>query len=203
MAGYAETAGIDYPICRDVDNQTSSAFAVDSYPDYYIIDRKGNLRVADLSNGDLERTVIALLAEPGSDTPVSKASAVAKKKNKRILVVLGNDSERKPFDELLKSKELRTLARNEFEVVSIARDADQALTQRLGASAYTAGFAVLDASGQLLASMESSAVEASALKTFLETHRIPAIDAEQVWASALEQAQREKKNLLVHLAAPW
>ena len=39
------------------------AFAVDSYPDYYLIDRNGNVRVADLANGDLDRAVEILLKE--------------------------------------------------------------------------------------------------------------------------------------------
>jgi hypothetical protein len=42
---------------------TSKSFAVDSYPDDYLIDRAGNLRVADLANADLERAIQVLLAE--------------------------------------------------------------------------------------------------------------------------------------------
>lgn len=64
MAAYAEEVGIPFPIAVDVDGQTVDAFAVDSYPDYYLIDRAGKLRVADLANGDLERAVGILLAEP-------------------------------------------------------------------------------------------------------------------------------------------
>ena len=39
------------------------AFAVDSFPDYYLIDRKGKLRVADLANSDLDRAIEILLKE--------------------------------------------------------------------------------------------------------------------------------------------
>ncbi len=36
---------------------------VDSYPDYYLIDRKGVLRYADLANGEVDKAVEKLLAE--------------------------------------------------------------------------------------------------------------------------------------------
>ncbi len=71
MAAFAEEQGIDYPIAIDVEERTKTAFAVDSFPDYYLIDRAGNLRVADLANGDLDRAVELLLAEepPASEEP--------------------------------------------------------------------------------------------------------------------------------------
>jgi peroxiredoxin len=42
---------------------TIGRYDVDSYPDYYMIDRKGILRFADLSNGDVDKAVEKLLAE--------------------------------------------------------------------------------------------------------------------------------------------
>ena len=39
MAAYAETEKIPFPICIDVGGSTVESFAVDSYPDYYVIDR--------------------------------------------------------------------------------------------------------------------------------------------------------------------
>jgi hypothetical protein len=44
---------------------------VDSYPDYYFIDRAGNLRVADCKNGSIEQAIEALLAE---EPPAKTAS---------------------------------------------------------------------------------------------------------------------------------
>jgi len=38
-------------------------FRVDSYPDYYVIDRAGNLRIADMANAELDRVVEILLKE--------------------------------------------------------------------------------------------------------------------------------------------
>ncbi len=64
MAEFVAEQNIDWPVAADVDGKTVRAFLVDSYPDYYLIDRSGKLRVADLVNGDLERAVKLLLAEP-------------------------------------------------------------------------------------------------------------------------------------------
>ena len=58
-----EKHGINYPVCVDMDNKTTTAYSPNGYSDYYIIDRAGKLRVADCSNGKLEEAVKALLAE--------------------------------------------------------------------------------------------------------------------------------------------
>lgn len=63
MADYVKEADLTWPIALDAEGKTVKAFAVDSYPDYYLIDRKGNLRVADLANKDLDRAVEVLLKE--------------------------------------------------------------------------------------------------------------------------------------------
>ena len=41
----------------------SKLYMVDSYPDYYVIDRKGILRFADLANAEVDKVVEKLLAE--------------------------------------------------------------------------------------------------------------------------------------------
>ena len=63
MAEYVREADLTWPIALDAEGETVKAFAVDSYPDYYLIDRRGDLRVADLANGDLDRAVELLLKE--------------------------------------------------------------------------------------------------------------------------------------------
>lgn len=63
MADYVREADLTWPIAWDTDGETVKAFAVDSYPDYYVIDRSGNLRFADLANGELDRAVEFLLKE--------------------------------------------------------------------------------------------------------------------------------------------
>ena len=61
---YVRDEAIRYPVAFDTNNEVIARFHVDSYPDYYLIDRSGKLRFADLSNGDVDRAVEMLLAEP-------------------------------------------------------------------------------------------------------------------------------------------
>ena len=61
MEATAEEKGIKYPIA--VDKGTNETYKANSYPDYYIIDRKGNLRWADIVNRDVEKAIEHLLAE--------------------------------------------------------------------------------------------------------------------------------------------
>ena len=63
MESFVKAKGIDYPVAVDVDAETVKRYKVDSFPDYYLIDRSGKLRVADLQNGDLDRVVQILLKE--------------------------------------------------------------------------------------------------------------------------------------------
>lgn len=99
MKAWMQEKGIDVPVCADTGGKTVAAYAVNSYPDYYLIDRSGKLRVADLANGDVERAVDALLAEkaPAPATPaatsaqsvdaaelLAKARTEAKASNRKI-----------------------------------------------------------------------------------------------------------------------
>jgi thiol-disulfide isomerase/thioredoxin len=63
MIDFVKQQGITWPVAVDVDRKTVGAFHVDSFPDYYLIDRAGKLRVADLANADLGRAVQVLLKE--------------------------------------------------------------------------------------------------------------------------------------------
>jgi len=204
MATFAREKGIDYPIAIDVGDKTKTAFAVDSYPDYYLIDRAGKLRVADLSNGELERVVKVLLGE-GAPAPsaLATASATAVKKDKRILVLWGSEAERKAVDGMIKAGKLATLMRNEYEVVRLERGANPELADALQAGSSGASLCALDSKGALLARLDAPIADAGTLEKFLQANRIPVQDAEVIWSDALARAQREKKNLLVHLGAPW
>lgn len=55
--------GIQYPIVKDTEGKTVAAYKVNSFPDYYLIDRKGVLRVADCQNAKVEEVIEKLLAE--------------------------------------------------------------------------------------------------------------------------------------------
>ena len=61
MEATAKEKDIKYPIA--VDNGTNDAYKANSFPDYYIIDRKGILRWADIVNRDVEKAIEHLLAE--------------------------------------------------------------------------------------------------------------------------------------------
>lgn len=78
MAAFAKEKGINYPIAIDTKGETVKAFAVDSFPDYYVIDRAGKLRVADLANSELDRVVAQLLKEKvpgdGGSSPKGKGA---------------------------------------------------------------------------------------------------------------------------------
>lgn len=61
-----KTHKITYPVCTDIENKTNTAYAPDGYSDYYLIDRSGQLRIADCANESLEDAVKALLNEKPS-----------------------------------------------------------------------------------------------------------------------------------------
>lgn len=63
MPDFVREQEIPYPVAIDTNGETVAAFHVDSFPDYYVIDRSGNLRVADLANAELERVIKILLDE--------------------------------------------------------------------------------------------------------------------------------------------
>ena len=81
MASFVAEQKITYPVAIDVDDKTTSAFAVDSYPDYYLIDRAGKLRVADLQNAAVDAAIATLLAEPApADTKARPQELDAQKR---------------------------------------------------------------------------------------------------------------------------
>lgn len=54
---------LPYPVAIDTHGKTERAYYVDSHPDFYLIDRAGMLRIADLMDHELERAVRLLLEE--------------------------------------------------------------------------------------------------------------------------------------------
>lgn len=63
MAATVKSKGIAYPVAADETGATVEAYKVNSFPDYYVIDRKGNLRWADMANKDVEKAIELLLKE--------------------------------------------------------------------------------------------------------------------------------------------
>lgn len=63
MAETVESKGIKYPVAADTKGETVAAYAVDSFPDYYFIDRSGKLRILDCKNARVDDAIKLLLAE--------------------------------------------------------------------------------------------------------------------------------------------
>lgn len=65
MAETVKKHKMQYAVALDTGGKgnTFGAYKADSYPDYFIIDRKGNLRWGDVSNADVEKAIKLLLQE--------------------------------------------------------------------------------------------------------------------------------------------
>jgi hypothetical protein len=63
MADFVKTSKIPYPVAHDSTGKPQAAYNADSFPDYFVIDKKGILRVADLKNGELDRAIEAMVNE--------------------------------------------------------------------------------------------------------------------------------------------
>jgi hypothetical protein len=66
FAANAKQHGIEYPAARDATLASEKAYAVNYYPTYAVIDRKGIVRVIGLQPQNVEDVVKKLLAEPAS-----------------------------------------------------------------------------------------------------------------------------------------
>jgi peroxiredoxin len=64
MPEVAEKYGIAYPIAADTAGATFKAYRVNGTPDYFLIDRRGTVRFADVANEHIEDAIRFLLAEP-------------------------------------------------------------------------------------------------------------------------------------------
>lgn len=73
MADVVAEHGIAYPTAADPDGKTIEAYHVNGFPDYYVFDRAGNLRAADVKNSKVKDVVEALLAEPAPDSATAAA----------------------------------------------------------------------------------------------------------------------------------
>ncbi|MFZ0827365.1 MAG: TlpA disulfide reductase family protein [Verrucomicrobiia bacterium] len=64
FAANAQQHGVQYPAARDPELKTEKAWAVQYYPTYAVIDRKGIVRAVGLQPEYVEEVVKKLLAEP-------------------------------------------------------------------------------------------------------------------------------------------
>jgi len=63
----AESRGVTFPVAHDAQGKFAEALLVDQDPDFYLIDRGGNLRFADIAAKSLDRAVAALIEETRSE----------------------------------------------------------------------------------------------------------------------------------------
>lgn len=62
-AAAAATSGVTFRFAHDADGKFREKLLIDQDPDFYVIDRAGQLRYADIETGSVERAVAALVAE--------------------------------------------------------------------------------------------------------------------------------------------
>ncbi|MEM7699760.1 MAG: TlpA disulfide reductase family protein [Verrucomicrobiota bacterium] len=67
MERVAEKHDIRYPIGIDKRNRMIQAYAVNGYPDYYVIDQEGKLVVADCAHTQLEAVIQKLIGDSAAD----------------------------------------------------------------------------------------------------------------------------------------
>jgi cytochrome c biogenesis protein CcmG, thiol:disulfide interchange protein DsbE len=60
---FVEKEGIEYPIVYDDNDRIAKAFLVNHYPSYYLVDREGRLRMADIADTELTHAIEWLLDE--------------------------------------------------------------------------------------------------------------------------------------------
>lgn len=63
MRATVKELGMVWPIAFDGQSKTMKAMDADSFPDYYVIDKKGLVRFADLANAEVDRAVGMLIKE--------------------------------------------------------------------------------------------------------------------------------------------
>jgi hypothetical protein len=67
MAALVKERKLPWAMACDVEKATAKAYRVPAYPSYYLIDRRGRLRMAAVHSADLAKAVKLLLAEKEED----------------------------------------------------------------------------------------------------------------------------------------
>lgn len=77
---FVEAGKVSFPVAFDDKDQTAQAFSIEGYPAYYLVDRMGRLRFADLQAFEIEAAVEKLLDESTAarDPEASEEKADAK-----------------------------------------------------------------------------------------------------------------------------
>jgi hypothetical protein len=78
----AETLGVTFPYAVDSSGKARAAIKADQDPDFFVIDRAGNLRFCDIETSSVERAVEILLAESAEESagvPANVAKSAAER----------------------------------------------------------------------------------------------------------------------------
>lgn len=70
---FATSRGVSFPIAHDADGSFREALLVDQDPDFYVIDRAGQMRYADITTGSVTEAVETLVAESRLDAATLNA----------------------------------------------------------------------------------------------------------------------------------
>jgi hypothetical protein len=146
---------------------------------------------------------------------IAKATQLATKKNRRVLLVWGSDARAADVQlcvALRRGKTEEWPFYYEYVITPIDQSERNAtLAEALGAPSGRDGPAltILDASGAPLVNRRASEFlgaggwDTEELGAFLAQHVVEPLDAEVVMKEALAAAAKENKRLFVHLGAPW
>jgi hypothetical protein len=56
-----------YPVALDREGNVIRRFHVDNFPDYYLIDHQGKIRMANINNGQMDKAVQSSLPERNAE----------------------------------------------------------------------------------------------------------------------------------------
>ena len=144
---------------------------------------------------------------------VEQALVRAEKENRRVLLMVGGNWCGwcyKLHDVFQEERAIRTLLGVEYELVMIDSQADKAVLEKwkIKPKGYPY-LAVLDAAGTKLTEQETGSLEIGSkhdpkkVQAFLAKWKAAPLEAGQMFAAALKQAQTEHKNVFIRVGAPW
>ncbi|MEW5981858.1 MAG: FG-GAP-like repeat-containing protein [Acidobacteriota bacterium] len=155
---------------------------------------------------------------PDAGARLSEKMALARKENRRVLIMWADSADRASRDLVLgttRGEVARTLL-YEYEVVRAERAENRVLAAKYnvpGAKGRLPYFTILDAEGAVLASRPAKPFKAAGeglaawdtkkLNEFLLSFKPDYVDATPLFAAALKQAKREDKTLFLWFNAPW
>ncbi|MDE0957074.1 MAG: thioredoxin family protein [Planctomycetota bacterium] len=178
----------------------------------------GSLSLAQESEKAQKKAPPVYDTEADAAADIAAAVERAKKEHKRVLVVYGGNwcGWCVKLDEFFKKD--RTVSRTiryEYEVVKVdigKFDKNIGLVDGYGAMIKKKGvpyITVLDGDGKVVAHQNTGDLEEGdhhdsvKVEKFLQAQKSPPVDAEQVLATALKQASKDGRKILLHLGAPW